>query len=463
MAKTKKLKETPKKILIYGDFPQVPTGFATVTRNLAQQLHKKGYIIDQVGINLNEGDFVNVPYLRYYRAARTNRDQDTFGRQTLLGAINGMRGTNNSFFNDYDYVFLLQDPFIVESVAPKLRAMQEERKAKGQKVFKTIYYVPVDGDQYDKWLINLLNFDVVIPFSKYGKEQIIKSAQDTIDYYENFDSHIDDMYLKEKYNPQQFEQKKHEVLQRVSSLNAVVEKASTYTPVYHGSDTQAFRPLLVQEVKEFRSSYFQDNSERFIIGCVNRNQPRKDIPRVVEIFNEYRKQNKEAFLYLHMDAKDMMGLDIRALCNGLGMIEAKDYATMTTYGRDWTQVSPAMLNAIYNSLDVMLTATLGEGWGLTLTEAMAAYCPVIAPKNTTIPEILGEGRGFIYELDKDYNTHTQGDFVRNRHRGNIESACEALEYVYEHGAEKECEAALKWVQRHTWHIEIGKMIKQIEG
>lgn len=463
MSQVKKLKQEPKKILIYGDFPSVPTGFATVTRNLGQALHKKGYIVDQVGINLNEGDLVKVPHLRYYRAARSNRDQDTFGRQTLLNAINGMKGTTDKFFNDYDYVFLLQDPFIVDGLGEKLRQMQAQRKQTGAKVFKTIYYIPIDGEQYDKWLINLNNFDLVIPFSQYGKQQILDTVNELIEYYDEFNSHVDNQYLLEKYNPQDFEKQKHNVIQRIIQLRTVAEKASTYTPVYHGSDTKVFKPILPKEIEEFKDKLFQENKDKFIIGCVNRNQPRKDIPRVVEIFNTYRKQNKEAFLYLHMDANDAMGLDLRALCNGFGMIEGKDYACMNTYGLDWSKVSPEMLNLIYNSLDVMLTATLGEGWGLTITEAMAAYCPVLAPKNTTIPEILGEGRGFIYELDKDYNTHTKGDFTRRRHRGNIESACFWLNEIYVNGAESECEKALEWVQQHTWSIEMNKMIKLIES
>ena len=121
-----------------------------------------------------------------------------------------------------------------------------------------------------------------------------------------------------------------------------------------------------------------------------------------------------------------------------------------------------MLNQIYNSIDVMYVATLGEGWGLTITEAMAAYCPVLAPRNTTIPEILGEGRGFIYDLDKDYATHTKGDFVRKRYRGNIESACFWLNQIFNEGAEEDCAKALQWVEQHTWDKEVRKMIKLIE-
>ena len=125
-----------KKILIYGDLVVAPTGFATVTRNLAKALHKKGFIVYQVAINHNQGDAINVDYIRYFRAAQSNLDQDPFGRKTLLQAVNGLRGTANGFFDDYDYVFLLQDPFIVEDLGRELRKEQMRRKDAGVRCLK---------------------------------------------------------------------------------------------------------------------------------------------------------------------------------------------------------------------------------------------------------------------------------------------------------------------------------------
>ena len=50
-----------------------------------------------------------------------------------------------------------------------------------------------------------------------------------------------------------------------------------------------------------------------------------------------------------------------------------------------------MLNNIYNASDVYLTTTLGEGWGLTLTEAMATKTPIICPLSTSFIEITAHG------------------------------------------------------------------------
>jgi glycosyltransferase involved in cell wall biosynthesis len=57
------------------------------------------------------------------------------------------------------------------------------------------------------------------------------------------------------------------------------------------------------------------------------------------------------------------------------------------------------LNDIYNSFDLFLTTATGEGWGLTITEAMATKTPVIAPNHTSITEI-GDNGNRIFTLEK---------------------------------------------------------------
>lgn len=468
MSKTKKLKEQPKKILIYGDFVEAPTGFATVTRHLAQHLHKKGYIVDQVAINFMDSDRVNIPYLRYYRGAMSNYDQDTFGRKTLLSALQGLRGTNDGFFNDYDYVFLLQDAFILDSVAPKLKELQEQIKQRGGKVFQTIYYLPVDGQNRDTWLLSLPMFDKVVTFSDFGLQQIKEDCNKSIEYYQGgFNDNIDKQYELQRMNPQQYEKNKQLAFDRIAQLHNVLAATDNFKTVYHGTDIKTFKPLPQSEVDEFREGYFKEHKDKFIIGVVNRNQPRKDISRAIEIYKRFKDDNPEidSYLYLHMIANDAMGSDVRSIANSMGLVERRDYSTMDAHGRNWQNTPPEVLNSIYNSLDVCLNTTLGEGWGLTITEAMAACCPVVAPNNTTIPEILGEGRGFIYDLEEAEHQHQKHDFYRQRHRADVVDGCAWLETVYGY-PDKVDEAVGKahaWVQKHSWQLKISEMIKIIEA
>jgi glycosyltransferase involved in cell wall biosynthesis len=54
-------------------------------------------------------------------------------------------------------------------------------------------------------------------------------------------------------------------------------------------------------------------------------------------------------------------------------------------------VDNVQLNRIYNALDCFITTTTAEGWGLTVTEAMATKTLVICPKHTSLAEITNNG------------------------------------------------------------------------
>jgi glycosyltransferase involved in cell wall biosynthesis len=72
------------------------------------------------------------------------------------------------------------------------------------------------------------------------------------------------------------------------------------------------------------------------------------------------------------------------------MKEGKNY--MFPSVKDYNEgVDLKKLNDIYNSFDLFLSTATGEGWGLTITEAMATKTPVIAPNHTSIAEIGDKG------------------------------------------------------------------------
>ena len=78
---------------------------------------------------------------------------------------------------------------------------------------------------------------------------------------------------------------------------------TTYIP--HGVDTKLFKPRLNGKYGKF------DKPDAFVVGCVARNQHRKNIPRLVKGFAQFVKNKnlspKEAKLILHMDWMDAMG------------------------------------------------------------------------------------------------------------------------------------------------------------
>lgn len=455
-----------KKILLYGDFVACPTGFATVTRNLAKEWHKHGWLVDQVAINYLEGDKVDdIPYINYYRAAMTHKDNDVYGQKTILGALNGMKGTNTKFSDDYDILFLLQDPFVVKNLMKPLTNLRDYRRKNGGKDFKIVWYAPIDGKQMQDWLHAMNAVDAVIPFSAYGVQEIRDSAE----HYLQVNADIQKIYSflinntteqKEKTRLSE-EKKKH--LESLEKTSASLKRARDrqYKYIYHGTNLKDFYEVDQSKVDEFMKTFFNGLvKDKFLISCVNRNQPRKDIPRVIEIFANFKEKHPESFLYLNMDSKDPMGVDLSEVCSDFGLLETIDYATFNTFSRDYGGVTTEDVNMIYNCSDVTISATIGEGWGLSATEAMAAGCPVILPNNTTAFEILGNDRGILYDLEMSA-IYRKDDFSRPRLRADVQSGVEALERVYSMKMKEVdvmVEQARRWVQGHTWEAKAQEFI-----
>jgi len=173
--------------------------------------------------------------------------------------------------------------------------------------------------------------------------------------------------------------------------------------LYHGNNSNQFYPLSNKEIADFRNEYFGKNANNFIVTNVNRNQPRKDITTTIFAFIEAKERWKqegltnEPFLYLHMNPKDPMGHDLRAILLQTDLVENVDYMLLDKKTAD-EGATIEVLNKIYNASDVYLTTTLGEGWGLTLTEAMATKTHVICPLSTSVIEITNNGKR-AYTLD----------------------------------------------------------------
>lgn len=145
-----------------------------------------------------------------------------------------------------------------------------------------------------------------------------------------------------------------------------------------GVDTELYKPMDRLEAR--KSLGFPDFlHEAFIVGNVNRNQPRKRLDLCVEYFAEWIKKDdiKDAFLYLQICPTGDLGYDVKQL---------KHYHDPGS--RPWMLVTEPpigmgvheeMLPAVYSAFDIQFTTTQGEGWGLTTMEGMACGIPQLVP------------------------------------------------------------------------------------
>lgn len=338
------------------------TGFGTVSKNIVKEL-KKHYgnelLLDIIAIN-----YFGEPYHEddntFVISARLNDvNDDPFGRFFFLKILKET--------DAYDGIFICQDLGTITSFMEVLEHIKQDKKDNNKKVFKSIFYTPVDCPQLIYPLVNKLEFfDVLVTYTEFGRKLINGLKPE----------------LKVKVIP-------------------------------HGNSSKDFYPMDLVDTMNFRKEYFGENSDKFIITNINRNQPRKDIPNTIFAFIEAKEIWKEnlpkPFLYLHTHPKDPMGWDIRALMMQTDLVEDVDYKLLPKeYEEQGTETE--LVNKIYNASDVYLTTTLGEGWGLGFSEAAASKTPIVAPYSTSFIEMSNYGKN-AYMLETLYPFVNETDNV----------------------------------------------------
>lgn len=374
------------KVLAYCDSPTCATGFGTVSRNIFEGLYSTGrYDIDILGINY-WGDPHNFPYRIW--PVGTNNERDPYGRRKVCGMIPNM---------DFDILFFLQDTFILDFLPELIPHL----KRNSSKNFKSICYFPVDGVPKEQWVKNVNEVDYLVAYSEFGKKESKKAFEDV----QNMDI------------------------------------------IPHGANLNDFYPMDKNDIRPFRQQYFGAEHGNFIFTNVNRNQQRKDIPRTIQAFKEFRKHVKKSTLYLHMANQDQ-GWNLLEVCRSFGLDTKRDVIFPQNFGPN--QGYPReILNRIYNASDCVLSTTLGEGWGLSWVEAMATKTPVIMPANTALIENITSDKGYLVDSGTNPSLFTviPHDNEVIRPLVDVEKMVEAMLDVYNNydEAKNKARRAYEWV------------------
>lgn len=150
--------------------------------------------------------------------------------------------------------------------------------------------------------------------------------------------------------------------------------------VPHGVDSKRFRPIEKMEARRTIGL----PQEGFLIGNVNRNQLRKRLDLSIKAFSiAYHEYGlKDAWLYLHSAMRDEGG-DLQQIAEYYGVADR----VMSPAGKDSFQgVDYDAMPYIYSSLDMQISTSMGEGWGLTTMEGMACGVPQVIPYHSALAE-----------------------------------------------------------------------------
>ena len=159
----------------------------------------------------------------------------------------------------------------------------------------------------------------------------------------------------------------------------------------HGVDTAVFAPPASRE--DHKAVLGLDG--RFVVLSDSRNQPRKMLHRLLEIFARVVQTEPNATLHLHTDPDDefshsaIYSYDIRGDIAYLGLSDHVRFSPGFVMRRG-AGLTTAELASYYRAADVHLLASTGEGFGLPTLQAAAAGAVPIAVAHTANPELLAD-------------------------------------------------------------------------
>ena len=222
--------------------------------------------------------------------------------------------------------------------------------------------------------------------------------------------------------------------------------------IYHGVDPAVFRPLPNREHLKSHERF----RGKFVVGCVARNQPRKNIPALVKAFARLSERIENLHLYLHMNPCDV-GYDLVTLLHRYGLKGKADVS-----GPDFSLhqgLEDEQLNRLYNLFDMMVLPSTGEGFGLPILESMAAGVPVAATDYSACTELL-RGRG---ELIKILTTVTAGTNLIEQAVIDVEDIATCIERVYRSPqlAKEHSKAGRAFAEKLSWDAIVQQWVELI--
>jgi glycosyltransferase involved in cell wall biosynthesis len=194
-----------------------------------------------------------------------------------------------------------------------------------------------------------------------------------------------------------------------------------YVP--HGIDTTVMRPMKREDAVAKLSFPEQVQGYDFLAVMVaaNKGTPsRKSFAQVLWAWKKFLEDHPNALLYMHTVAGPQMnGMDLEEQLEALN-IPTKNVLFADPY---WSVMGypDSYMATIYSAADVLVSPSMGEGFGLPIVEAQACGCPVIVGNWTSMPELTFEG----WKVEGEPFFTPQGSWQFIPYVDDIEHALEA--------------------------------------
>ena len=326
------------RILWIGD-GGVTTGFGTVTHSVGDRLVDLGHDVHCLAANFTGDHFPTK--VKLYRA-NSKQATDLIGKGRVLEMLAEVMP---------DIVIVLNDPHVMSGLLFKNAADPTHILLRFRPI---IAYLAIDGENIPPAWQVLKRFTKPVAMSAFGAKQL---GIDTV--------------------------------------------------IPHGVDTGVFHPLSegpitlstgveVKTKAEAKAAFGMD-PEGFLILRVDRNSIRKDFGATWQSIVPIMHAHDDVHAHFQCQGNDPAGGPIFPATWSrdeatMGRFHLPGEETFNTF-RGWPVND---LVALYNAADVFVTTSMGEGFGLTIAEAMACGLPVIAQDCSAISELV-EDAGLLIQ------------------------------------------------------------------
>lgn len=164
------------------------------------------------------------------------------------------------------------------------------------------------------------------------------------------------------------------------------------TGVYSPGDREAARELLGLP------------GDAFVAGiCAQNIGPRKAWGEQFAAFAAHWRRNPDSLLLVHAAPEHPEGQNLRDIAEFHGITAAVKFG-------EHANMKPAQMANWYRSLNVLMAATYGEGYGLPIAEAQACGIPVIGTDCSAITEKIPQGTGWLVRGQPWWNPHHRANW-----------------------------------------------------
>ena len=347
------------KLLIFGHWTE--TGFGVVTQRLAERFVKQGADVRVIASNYRGEPLTGLMNGRVWHAGiYGDKSGGNISHEAALGLLWQHYRRGDTWTPDA--ALFIADTGSLTQYLGKPRLADSDSIGPFGRALPAYVYTPIEGDRLPDMWRKIWKFVKPIAMSEFGQWIITQHMMEPVPMF------------------------------------------------YHGVDTQVFHkatkkdPIIPEEgggtlkitSKEEAKRAAGLNPERRYILRADRLTERKHYWALIESMRVVFQVVPDVDLILHCAPIDD-GLNLHSEIGRLP--EALQERCILTGAHDtWMGLSPSGLAGIYNASDLYVSPTGGEGFGLTLAEAVACGTPVITTGYAAGVEVVGPGGWLVPPL-----------------------------------------------------------------